>query len=471
MVIGTAQHHNADTIFAFQLVHYLARPPANAGLVVGQRLVADFDGAIVFFERQSEDRLPGLQHLMRKQFAIGKIEDGIDVLYVVLGENVILLSERRFHGFGCCGHGWASVGADDFNQGRCQHVIHREENNIQGFLAMLLLDQVVHVRNTDLRRETGIDRAPASARAVKFRAGVVGVDDVFRLHTQTLEISVEERGVGVNVQHARNSDTKLLAAFHERNALFCRLVPELRYRNGIGHSLRVNRTEDLASSEVYEVWILVFYLVDTGFDLLHVIDIFDQAFFASRDNQALFAVHQRNLRDLLNWNDAQVILGSGSDVDECAQTIVLAEVAACGFVARGAVLNFAHRLQSDKASLQAIAPQTDRLDRSSDRSGLSAEFVDDDFWFLAGGAEAVVDEVDFRFHHGHVVLRSALQDEARAQCREIGNAGHVQENIFRKHSRQPCENFLGAPALTLEIHDVRLHKDGAAVAENRHRLG
>ena len=222
--------------------------------------------------------------------------------------------------------------------------------------------------------------------------------------------------------------------------------------------------------DVHEVGMLLFDLVEAGLDVLHVVDIFDQALFAGRDDQPLFAVHQRNLGDLLNRNEAQVILGDGADVDERAQAIVLAEIAARGFVARGAVFDLAHRFQSDKRSLLAVAPQAQRLHRRTNGSRLAAEFVDDDFRLLARGAEAVIDEVHFRFHHRHVVLRPALQHETRSQRREIGNAGHVQEHILGKHGCKACQDFLRPPALPLEVHDVRLHEDGAAVAENRHGL-
>ena len=70
---------------------------------------------------------------------------------------------------------------DDLHQRRVQHVDHREEDDVERLLAVLLLNQVVDVRDADLRREAGIDRAAAGARAVQLRTGVVGIDDVLRL--------------------------------------------------------------------------------------------------------------------------------------------------------------------------------------------------------------------------------------------------------------------------------------------------
>src|SRR5208283_1746418 len=89
---------------------------------------------------------------------------------------------------------------------------------------------------------------------------------------------------------------------------------------------------------------------------------------------------------------------------------------------------------------------------------------------LSGGAETIADEIDLGLDHGEVILRSTLQDEARAQGREIRDAGDVQENILRQHRCEPGENLLGPPALPLEVHNVRLHEHRAAIAENRHGL-
>src|SRR5580658_3225702 len=49
MMVRASQHDDADTVFAFQLVHYLASSPADAALVVGQRFVAHLDGTVVLF--------------------------------------------------------------------------------------------------------------------------------------------------------------------------------------------------------------------------------------------------------------------------------------------------------------------------------------------------------------------------------------------------------------------------------------
>src|ERR1700680_824763 len=84
---------------------------------------------------------------------------------------------------------------------------------------------------------------------------------------------------------------------------------------------------------------------------------------------------------------------------------------------------------------RAIAPQPQRLSRGADRAGLAAELMNDDFGLLAGSAEAVLNEIHFRFHHCHVVLRSTLQHKTRAQRRQIGNTGYVEEYVLRQDGR------------------------------------
>src|SRR5277367_539852 len=221
---------------------------------------------------------------------------------------------------------------------------------------MLFLNQIVDVRNADLSREAGIDSSATGTGAVQIGTGVVGVDYVFRLHAQALEIGVEQRSVGVDVEHARNADAQLLAILHEGDALFGGLVPELCYRNRVGHQLRIRGAENFAGGEIHEVGILVFDLVDAGLDVFHVVDIFDQTLFAGGDDQALFAVHQRNLGDFLNGDYAQFIFGCGSDIDESAQAVILAEIAAGRFVAGGAVLNFSDSIEADEGCLLAVLP-------------------------------------------------------------------------------------------------------------------
>src|SRR5215472_2420184 len=96
---------------------------------------------------------------------------------------------------------------------------------MERLLAVLFLNQVVNVRNPDLRREAGVDRTTAGTGAIKFGTGVVGINDVFRLHTQALEIGVEQRSIRIDIQDTRNSDAELAAILHESAAFLVSLLP------------------------------------------------------------------------------------------------------------------------------------------------------------------------------------------------------------------------------------------------------
>src|SRR5580704_419793 len=211
--------------------------------------------------------------------------------------------------------------------------------------------------------------------------------------------------------------------------------------------------------------------VESGLDPLHVVEIFDRSLLASGNDQALLAVHQRNLRDLLDGDETFVVLGRGTDVNEGSQAVVLAEMATGIFVARGAVFDFTDRIESDERGLLAVAPQTQGFLRSTDGARFAAMLVADDLRLLARGPETVADEIDLGFHDREVVLRSSLQNEAGAESGQVGNAGNIEEHVLGKDGGESGEDFFGTPALALEVHDVRLHEDSAAIAEDGHGLG
>src|SRR5580658_3020988 len=126
------------------------------------------------------------------------------------------------------------------------------------------------------------------------------------------------------------------------------------------------------------------------------------------------------------------ILGSSHiDVDKGTQAIVFAEVAAGVFIARGAIANVGHRLQADKRGLLAVLPQAQGLLRGANRTRLATVLVHDNLRHFALGAEARLDEIYFGLYHRQVVLRAALENEARPQRSQIGDAGNVEEYIFR----------------------------------------
>src|SRR5262249_18576958 len=143
---------------------------------------------------------------------------------------------------------------------------------------------------------------------------------------------------------------------------------------------------------------------------------------------------------------------------------------ACIFIARRAVIDLPHRVEPDKRSLVPVLPQSDRLDRRPDRTGLTAMFVHHNLWTFPGSTKTCIDKVDLGFDDGQVVLRPALQNKSRSEIGEIRNARDVEENILRQNGGEPGKNFFRAPTLSLEVDDVGLHKNSAAISENGHAL-
>src|SRR5438270_9191103 len=148
--------------------------------------------------------------------------------------------------------------------------------------------------------------------------------------------------------------------------------------------------------------------VQTCFDVLHVLDIFDRTLSVASNDQALLAVHEGNLRDLLNRHKAEVILGLRADIDKGPQAIVLTEVASRLFVAGGTVLNLTHCVEADECGSLAIAPEPQRFLSCANRAGLSAMLMNDDFRLLAGCTKAIADEIHHCFYNCEIVLRSTL---------------------------------------------------------------
>ena len=155
-------------------------------------------------------------------------------------------------------------------------------------------------------------------------------------------------------------------------------------------------------------------------------------------------------------------------INERAQAIVLAEIAARIFVAGGAVADVLDRIETDEGSAVAVLVETNGFDASADRARLAAVLMDDDFRLVSDAVEVRVNEVNFRLDRSQVLLRSALQDEARPQLGEVRNSGDVEEDVFRQNVCQSGEDLFAAPSLPLEVYDVGLHEHRAAVAEDRH---
>ena len=246
-----------------------------------------------------------------------------------------------------------------------------------------------------------------------------------------------------------------------------------RVGNRIGNALRIARTPRLVGSDIDEVGILLLHRVESGLDAAHRADVFHLSLFAGRDDQAALAGLQRHLRleDRQRRGGIELVVISGFHVDEGAQAVVLAEVAARLFTAGGAIADLHHRIDADERCAMAVLVKANGFDARADRARLAAMLVHDDFGTVIDAVEVRANEVDFRLHRRQVLLRSALQDEARAQLGQVRNRRDVQEDVLRQHRRQSGENLFAAPALALEVDDVGLHEHRAAVAEDRHGVG
>ena len=131
-----------------------------------------------------------------------------------------------------------------------QGVDHGEEDRVQRLLLVLLEDQVVHVRDADLRREARIDGAAARAGAVHILAGELGVHQVLWLQAQALQIPAKQGRVQVHVQHAWHANAQAGALLHQRDALFSGRRPSAA--SGVGSAtfcgLRERQTSRAAMS-------------------------------------------------------------------------------------------------------------------------------------------------------------------------------------------------------------------------------
>src|SRR5262249_47874493 len=150
---------NADSLLAFELVDHSTRPPVNIRLVRVQLAEGDVDGSGVLFGRQPEKRIKRLEELLPQEFRVGEIDQRIEIHEAPLGEDVVLLRERGFHGVGRDGHRRTRVRSLQVDKRRVQLVDHRKEDRVELLLGMLREQQVVNVRNSYLRREAWIDRA------------------------------------------------------------------------------------------------------------------------------------------------------------------------------------------------------------------------------------------------------------------------------------------------------------------------
>src|SRR5262249_45169860 len=232
---------------------------------------------------------------------------------------------------------------------------------------------------------------------------------------------------------------------------------------------RIEAAPDGLRPELDEVRVGGLDRVHPLLDHAHVVDVFDQPPLAGvADDQPFDAGQNRYLglaRRLRLFRRARNL-----HVDEGAQTFVLTEKTSRVLVSVRVVADLIDLLQPDEARPQSVIPEPDRLNRRAYRARFATVFVHGDARLNVFAFESRFDEIHLRLDGGEVMLRAALQNEVRAERRDVRNLRDVEPDVFRQHGGEARHDLFRLPSLALEIDDVRLHEDRAAVAEGRHRL-
>ena len=299
VMVRTAQNDNSNSVFCLKLLqNFPALLAKDSVLEMIQRLVRLPGGSLTLSSRKPQDVYKLKVHLPLEQIGLTRIHQGIHILQPHIGKQIPFLDEGRLHGLGCGGHGGAGTVGLHIHEIRGKIVNHREEDVIERLLLVLYIEQVMHMRNTDLRREARVDRTPFRSRLVEFLGSVIRIDDILGLHAQGLEISAKQGVHRILVQRARDADADLGAILHHPHPSFLlRRNDHLRQR--VCHLRRVVGSESPARSDFRHIGIRTFHRIQTLLDFPHGVDVFHQAFFATVTNdQPLDAGSNGNLRGL-----------------------------------------------------------------------------------------------------------------------------------------------------------------------------
>src|ERR1017187_6783065 len=469
VVIRTAQQHHTQAIFPFELLQHLARSAAHGHVVkVVEGTVALFPRLLVLFGRQPQDVFELFVELPLQQIGLGEVDERVQETDALFGEQVAFLDERGLHRFGRGRHrGTATAGLNVVQIGG-EAIDHREENDVERLPGVHLVEQVVYVWNPQLGGEARVDGAALGAFLVQLLAGEIRIDDILRLDAQRRKVSCEDRRLRVHIEHARNTDANLGTLLYEGGAPFLR-SRDLELGQRVGHNGHVRHAEYALGRHFHEVRVGLLDLVEVALDVAHFLDVLHRAFFARGDDQALRTGFQRNLG--LRWPFVVDVNDVGLDVDERAQALVLAEVAAGGFFARGLVIDVRAGVEADERRLPAVVPEAPGFQPRADRAGLATVLVNNDVGLHVLALEARLDKIHLGLHRGQVVLRAALQQEALADGRQVGNLRNVKPDILGQNVAQAGHDLFRLPTLPLEIHDVALHEHCATIAERGVSVG
>ncbi len=248
----------------------------------------------------------------------------------------------------------------------------------------------------------------------------------------------------------RNCDRRARAAACALALLPCARADGRRRARAPAHSSALPGGEGAAGRMRDEIGVRLLHRVEAALDLAHVVHVLDGALLAGGDDDAL-----RLRRLLFGCADARGVRllgallvdeglgafarGAGRrHVDERAQALVLAEVAAralvaawCGTAMRCDGVQADERASRGPRSVAAAPPRARRRWRPTRRV-----LVHEDVGVLVLAGEAALDEVHLRLHRGQVVLRAALQHEAPAELGQVRDLRDVEPDVLGQHGGQ-----------------------------------
>ena len=217
---------------------------------------------------------------------------------------------------------------------------------------------------------------------------------------------------------------------------------------GGGHALRRVAAERLAGGDLDEVGVRLLHRILAGVEGPHLVDALRHPPLAG------------------GGDEAGRVFGRGPDVDEGAQTLVLAERAAGRFVAGGGEGERLHPVEPDERALPAVA-HADRLAGSAEGAALAGVRVDVDLRVR----HASFDEVVLGLDHGEVVVCPSLEEEGLAEAGQVRLLDDVEPDVLGQGQGEAGHDLRRLPAELLEVRDVLLQEDGAAVVKSRRPLG
>src|SRR4051812_18696298 len=106
-----------------------------------------------------------------KNLLVVEAGERVHPLHTLLREDVAFLGERRLDRCRGSGNGGAGTRRLSLVEEGGERIDHREEDDVELLLRMHRVEQVVNVRDADLRREAGVDSAALRTFLVKLLVG------------------------------------------------------------------------------------------------------------------------------------------------------------------------------------------------------------------------------------------------------------------------------------------------------------